>query len=221
LRSSPRQLSHLEQMEILRLYELGLSSDEIKLRFQCGRSLVLDIVRRLGGNVRSPGAHARKLADEQELQLIEMYELGVPVDEIADKFNITRWSVDKIRQRRDVPARAPVTGPANLKWKGGTRMAVGGYIDERILSNDPFFCMARAASSEGAGYVFQHRLVMARHLGRPLLSHETVHHKNGIRSDNRIENLELWSSKHPRGARVADQVAWAKEILAQYGDFQT
>jgi hypothetical protein len=57
---------------------------------------------------------------------------------------------------------------------------------------------------------------MSRHLGRELYPGETVHHKNGVRDDNRLENLELWSSSHPHGQRVEDKVAWAKEILALY-----
>lgn len=71
-------------------------------------------------------------------------------------------------------------------------------------------------AAQGAGWIAQHRLVMEEVLGRPLLRHEEVHHRNGVRDDNRPENLELWSKSQPAGQRVVDKVAWAREILATY-----
>ena len=67
--------------------------------------------------------------------------------------------------------------------------------------------------------VLQHRYVMEQHIGRDLRSDETVHHINGIRTDNRLENLELFSSRHGPGQRVVDKVAFAIEMLTLYPEF--
>ena len=64
--------------------------------------------------------------------------------------------------------------------------------------------------------IAEHRHVMEQALGRELTKDETVHHKNGDRQDNRLENLELWSSAQPSGQRVEDKISFALEILEQY-----
>lgn len=69
-----------------------------------------------------------------------------------------------------------------------------------------------------SGYVFEHIVVMEEVLGRSLTSDESIHHRNGVRDDNRPENLEVWVKAQPSGIRREDAVAWAWEILDRYGE---
>lgn len=84
-------------------------------------------------------------------------------------------------------------GARSWAWKGGRTHKGDGYALVRIEPNDPFYPMMGKS-----GYVPEHRLVMAKHLGRCLQSGDVVHHINGKKDDNRIENLALTSCyKHP------------------------
>ena len=81
--------------------------------------------------------------------------------------------------------------PSNFK---GRYIDSAGYIMVHITKNSPYFEMA-IYKRNGGGYVREHRLIMAEHLGRPLKPTEVVHHKNSIKGDNAIENLELFPSQ--------------------------
>jgi hypothetical protein len=85
-------------------------------------------------------------------------------------------------------------GKDNPNWKGGKSIR-GGYVEVH---------MPEHPRADKAGNIREHRLVMEQVLGRPLERHEIVHHKNGIKDDNRPENLELWKLKDPPGVRASD-----------------
>ena len=79
----------------------------------------------------------------------------------------------------------------NSHWREGKTIDPKGYTYLRIYSDSPYFSMAHNIYKDISGRVLEHRLVMATHLHRTLEEWEIVHHINGKRSDNRIDNLEL------------------------------
>ncbi|KKL63810.1 hypothetical protein LCGC14_2171380 [marine sediment metagenome] len=79
------------------------------------------------------------------------------------------------------------SGKDNIGWKGGRRIDSMGYIRARVYLDSPFYPMVRKCD----GYVQEHRLIMAEHLGRCLTKDEIVHHLDRNRHNNKIENLKL------------------------------
>lgn len=122
----------------------------------------------------------------------------------------------------------PNCGKATERRKG----ASGGYnykqrFCSRACGNESQ--ISAAGTIHGSGYRHirvggvggrvraEHRVVMEGMIGRPLEAHETVHHLNGDRADNRRENLELWDSRQPKGQRVVDKLVWCALYLIDHG----
>ena len=91
-------------------------------------------------------------------------------------------------------------GPKHPRWKGGRHLNPYGYV--MVYNTEAFFLPMEPKRMRH--YLPEHRLVMAKHLGRNLHRWEIVHHKNGIKDDNRIENLELVGSL---GQHARDHIA--------------
>lgn len=101
-----------------------------------------------------------------------------------------------------------LVGSDSPNWKGGRRYSKTGYITLSGYYNHP--------NANDSGVIAEHRLLMSQKLGRPLRKNENVHHKNGIRDDNRIENLELWVKRQPPGQKVEDRILDSIQFLETY-----
>lgn len=105
---------------------------------------------------------------------------------------------------------ASKVGSRSCNWKGGKILdKKTGYI---LIWSPEYGDNYKKRNK----YVFEHRIVMSKIIGRALKKGENVHHKNGVRDDNRPENLELWVSTQPSGQRVSDLIDFAKNILKEY-----
>jgi hypothetical protein len=116
------------------------------------------------------------------------------------------------RRRKGISSERPFAG----EEVSNPRLTSQGYLEVSIPPTHWLHPYGTGKAWQTTRYMKHHVFVMAEHLGRPLEKHENVHHLNGVRSDNRIENLEIWSSSQPAGQRISDKVDWAVEILRLY-----
>jgi len=98
-------------------------------------------------------------------------------------------------------------------WQGGRRLNGAGYIEIRLQPDDFFYSMQSVRH-----YVLEHRLIMAKHLKRCLLPWEVVHHINGIKDDNRLENLKLLGSNGQHNTMLDK---WCRKLLKENQQLKT
>lgn len=147
----------------------------------------------------------RVLSDKEILMLKTMHAEGALQDEIWKALGITKRRYLQYRKILHLPPREKgFHGDKHPSWKGGRRRH--GMYWLLWMPDHPH------AMGKRKCYVYEHRIVMERHLGRILESHEIVHHKNGDGSDNRLENLELTDQSSHMSEHARER--WLKETEA-------
>lgn len=151
---------------------------------------------------RKPGSKNKqqRLTPVDMEKITERYKAGESTSSIALSFGLNASSVQRKLKAAGVEIRPAGfrKGAEHHAWVGGRHVPGDGYVRVWLTDDDLFYSMAQRHSPHG-GYVLEHRLVMARHIGRPLEEHETVHHIDGNKLNNSVENLQLRSGKHGKG----------------------
>jgi hypothetical protein len=113
---------------------------------------------------------------------------------IGQELHMSQAVISRVLRQNGLPTVKKAEGASHGNWKGGRTTTGEGYVQCMVALDDPM-----ASMRSRSGYVLEHRLVVARAIGRPLEPRETVHHINGDRRDNRLENLQLRQSPHGVG----------------------
>jgi len=182
-RSDHRRKHTVEQeLEIVRRYEDGELLTTLARDMGCHPATVGNVVRRRGSMVRPVGGRRRVWTSVEVAEIVARYQDGETMEKIAASFSTSISQVGRVAAgaKASRPERPPVR--------------IGNYLGRIVRHDDPMAVMRMQY-----GYVLEHRLVMARSLGRPLESWETVHHVNGDCRDNRLENLQLRQGRHGKG----------------------
>ncbi len=181
-----------------KMYKAGASMKELRTFFGVGHGTLRNALKSRNVELRLNGRYA----DIKDEDIAAAYRSGESQTAIANRLGISQARVSKILKMMgvDIRAKGRARGESHGAWKGGRQSTADGYILVWVDTDDPMFCMTGRH-----GYALEHRLVMAREIGRPLSKHETVHHIDGDTTNNCIENLQSRFGKHGRGVKLCCQ----------------
>jgi len=178
------------EAEMVRRYQQGDTPAAIGRDYGTNGDVVTRVLRREG--VFEPGRpRFGKFTSRQVERMADRYKAGTGIYKLAKDYRCSPNGVWKLLTRHGVEMRFH----GRVEGRKGTH---GKYVRVQVDPSDPI-AMAMGWAN---GFVLEHRLVMAHELGRPLESHETVHHVNGDTHDNSPGNLQLRNGKHGKGVRL-------------------
>ena len=212
-RARHRPLTDAQVEQAATQFSAGCSALHIATELQVDPAAVRAALRRRGIHRGFRGSPS-KVTPELLALMIERYAAGATISEVAALAGIGHTAATKhlVRAGTTIRSVGARIGSAHPNWKGG-RGKSRGYIVARVYPEDPLYCMG-VTQADGARYAFEHRLVVARHLGRPLTEHETVHHIDGNKENNDISNLQLRLGKHGKGDRFRCRSCGSNDIEA-------
>lgn len=178
-----------QEQEIRSAYEAGATYKQLREQFgKASAYAYKQALRRAGAVLRDNPA---PLPRPDEIETIrEMAARGIGQANISLAIGRSQSFVSRLTRRHGIKTNQYPRGAGHPNWRGG-RMLMSGYVRVWLPDDDPFTEMA-----DSQGYVAEHRLVMARKLGRALRSAETVHHIDGDKQNNVPDNLQLRQGKH-------------------------
>jgi transposase len=197
-----KKLAGEKAMLVAKDYADGMSMAKISRKHGVGQHAIYSALKDAGIERRPRGQQPRKFKEGDEQEILRLFvDDELTQGQIAVRFNTHQSTISKILRRNGIFSQEHARGDRHGNWKGGKILTGSGYFQVILPVEDDL-----ASMRDTMGYVLEHRLVMARALGRPLQEWETVHHINGNREDNRLENLQLRIGKHGKGQayRCAD-----------------
>jgi AraC-like DNA-binding protein len=169
-------------------YGAGASILVLRNKYGVGKQAIFTAVKDNGVSLRNRGNQPKKFSDKEIDRIIFLYTVEkLSQEDIAARLHCSQSHVSHLLLLRGI-AKHKAT------WSGGRTVTGDGYIRIWVDPSDELSCMR-----QDSGYVLEHRLTMARHLGRPLRQDETVHHIDGNRSNNEISNLQIRNGRHGKG----------------------
>lgn len=212
--SGKRRIKPEVELAIVDAYVSGKRPSCISEEFGVNRKTVVMLVRRNGCIVRDQrSASGRPMTDPNSYveRVLELREKGLSQEKIGAIIGFSQAVVSRVLRAAMVPTKMNARAGKDCNfWKGGKVINPHGY-EMQLVPPDHKFASMRIRT----GYIVTHRLVMAEHLGRALRPNETVHHINGDKLDNRLENLQLRQGRHGKGVVMVCACCGSKNIIEE------